>query len=305
MSNRAYALAAAAFVLVLAGALTAAAVWLGAYRAPQLTYLVVAHTAVAGLAPQSQVLFRGVPAGSVDSIDFDPTNPNDILIRIELKPGLPIRTNTFATLRIQGVTGIAQLELDNGGGASQPLPTRLQQPARIPLQPSLLDRLAGTGEETLKRLSLLLGRFDQLVNPDAVKHVQGILAHTDRASRETVRLIADLQQTVRAVEPLAGHIQDSLGRIDHLADDADRLSASLRTLSTNVTELSESSRRATEMLATRTLPKADTALDQLTATADALRRLSLTLRANPQALLLGNARPRPGPGELGYDAAAQ
>jgi phospholipid/cholesterol/gamma-HCH transport system substrate-binding protein len=304
MSNRAYALAAAAFVLVSAAALVGGALWLGAYRAPQLTYLVVSHTAVAGLVPQSQVLFRGVPAGSVESIDFAPAEANDILIRIDLKPGLPIRTNTFATLRIQGVTGIAQIELDNDTGASRPLSTSVQSPARIPLRPSLLDRLAATGEQTLQRLTILLGALDQLVNPDAMKHIRSILAQTDRISRETVGLIADLRRTVGVVRPVAGQARDTLERIDRLADDTDRLSTSLRTLSVNVTGLSDASKRATEVLATQTLPKADAALDQIASTANALRQLSLRLRADPQALLLGNSRPQPGPGEPGYEVAA-
>jgi hypothetical protein len=37
------------------------------------------------------------------------------------------------------------------------------------MQPSLLDRLAATGEEPVQRLTLLLGRLDQPVNRDAIE----------------------------------------------------------------------------------------------------------------------------------------
>lgn len=303
MSNRAYALAAIAFVVVLAGALAAGALWLGGYHARRQPYLVVSRIPVSGLAVDSPVLFRGIPVGSVREIRLDPANANLILIRIDVRAGLPIQRSTFAMMRLQGITGLAQIELENGSGVSQPLATDTRSPARIPLRPSLLDRLEANGEDTLRKLNVLVANLDLLTNQESIRQIRTILANVELASRKAVPLIADVRRVARGIEPLAQRARGTLGRVDRAVADVDRLTTSVRRLSDHATELAISGKRVTDMVANTTLPRANAALERAARAALALQLLSQDVRENPQSLLLGRPPVASGPGEPGYEQA--
>ncbi|MCI0734097.1 MAG: MlaD family protein [Methylococcaceae bacterium] len=149
MGKETYALLTGLFVLTLGSALVAASIWLGHYGEERDVYLVVTQSSVSGLNPESTVLYRGVQVGKVSAISFDPMNSRNILVRIEVDKGLPITLGTYAMLRVQGLTGLAQIELGDSGENQQPLLTNNANPAQIPLQPSLIDKLADSGGNIL------------------------------------------------------------------------------------------------------------------------------------------------------------
>ena len=75
MENKAHALAAGAFVLLVAALLVALAVWLTREAGELRIYEVSTRDAVTGLQSQASVRFRGVKVGKVAAIGFDPQSP--------------------------------------------------------------------------------------------------------------------------------------------------------------------------------------------------------------------------------------
>ena len=71
MENKAHALAAGAFVLVVAALLAALAVWLTRDSGERNLFELSTRDTISGLQPQAQVRFRGVPVGKVEFIGFD------------------------------------------------------------------------------------------------------------------------------------------------------------------------------------------------------------------------------------------
>ena len=108
-----------AFVLVLATALVGVVLWLasgGAYQTQYERYDASVEESVSGLNPKAPVKYNGVDVGKVERIWLDPENPQRVKLRFQIERGTPIKVDTVATLKTQGLTGIAYVELSGGTG---------------------------------------------------------------------------------------------------------------------------------------------------------------------------------------------
>ena len=106
-----------AFVLALATALVGAALWLasgGAYQTHYDRYDASVEESVSGLNVKAPVKYNGVDVGNVERIWLDANNPQRVKLRFQIERGTPIKVDTVATLKTQGLTGIAYVELSGG-----------------------------------------------------------------------------------------------------------------------------------------------------------------------------------------------
>ena len=106
-----------AFVLALGAALVAGALWLaagGAWQKKYDTYLAVEDESVAGLNLDAPVKYNGVDVGKVQAIHLDRINPQRVNLLFSIERGTPIKEDTIAVLKTQGLTGIAYVELNGG-----------------------------------------------------------------------------------------------------------------------------------------------------------------------------------------------
>jgi len=165
MENKAHALAAGIFVLVVSAMLIAMAVWLTRDTGQHRVYEISSVEAINGLQSQAAVRYKGVAVGKVTGIGFDPQKAGNVLIRLALDEAAPISAATFATLGFQGVTGLAYVQLDDEGDNTTPLVTSDAQPARIPMRASLLSKLSDQGVAILARLEQTSERVNQLLAP--------------------------------------------------------------------------------------------------------------------------------------------
>ena len=98
MENKAHALAAGIFVVVVAALLVMLAAWLTRDTGARDPYEISTRESISGLQAQAAVRYRGVDVGKVASIGFDPKTPGNVLIELEVDRGAPITKDTFATL---------------------------------------------------------------------------------------------------------------------------------------------------------------------------------------------------------------
>ena len=85
MENRAHALAAGLFTLLLGIGVLIAAQWFSRDNYEKVQYTLVSNHSVSGLNVQASVRLRGVEVGKVDVIEFDGDDPRNILIKINVK----------------------------------------------------------------------------------------------------------------------------------------------------------------------------------------------------------------------------
>lgn len=96
-----------AFVLLLGAALVAGVLWLAAGLGGQQEmepYQAFIKESVAGLDLDAPVKYLGVDVGKVSQIAIDPQNPQQVRLRFMIQRGTPIRRDSVAVLKTQGLT---------------------------------------------------------------------------------------------------------------------------------------------------------------------------------------------------------
>ncbi len=154
------------------------AVWLvGTGHRDDVLYRIHFSESVSGLAVGDPVKFHGVDVGTVKSIVLDPADPRLVQVDISLRKEAPVKTDTKATLKMKGITGVVLIEL-NGGNPSAPTLLASTASGQIPEIPSEKSTLTAI----LDLLPKLLDKFSSLESQ--VKNVVTDLGATTTKIKE-------------------------------------------------------------------------------------------------------------------------
>ncbi len=310
MENRAYALAAGLFVLLLGIALGAAVIWLNRDERPGgVPYAVATTRPVSGLKVEAPVRFRGVDVGKVESIRFDPAETGRVVIGLSVDPGTPVTRGTFAQLGFQGVTGLSFVALDDDGSAREPLATAADAPARIPMKPSLFD----AGEGLVNAFGEVADRMNKLLADENQKVFLGTLARLDAATAKATKLAESLEPAAASIAPLLADaraaVNDARGAVQRagtMVDSMTRLAAKIEERAPVLGQVGDNAAEvgaAARALNDETLPRLNALADELRREARVLDRVLTGLADQPHSLVFGPGPRRPGPGEAGFEAA--
>jgi phospholipid/cholesterol/gamma-HCH transport system substrate-binding protein len=304
VENRAYALAAGSFTLLLAAALVAAGLWFRRDDIRFAQYVVTTTSSVAGLKTEAPVRYRGVDVGRVEAIRIEPGVAGHIHIRIGVQEDTPITKSSYAQLGYQGVTGLAYVSLNDDGSSSELLKPTGREPPRIGLRPSIFD----SGLDLVAAGSELTGRMNELLNQENRKLVNRALTGIEQAARQTAALAERLQPGAQEFPALMTDARRALAG-------AEKLMESLGSLSTKLEERALAFERMAASLeevgaAARsfdgeTLPRFNALVEQLNRDTRALDRVLNAVSENPQSFVFGAPRGRPGPGEPGFKDGAR
>ncbi|SRR5690606_20079497 len=293
MYDRAYAVATGAFIVVAIAALALTAFWLAGIDQERRPYVVVSRYSVAGLAEGSEVLYRGVPAGRVERIGIDPEDPAQVLIEIGVDERIPVLETTFARLQQRGLTGVAQVELAFAGTDAQPLPTSAAEPARIPMEPSLLDEVSDAGTQALAIVEEIADTLEQALNEENRERLRAIVARADAllssAEHVAATLETDLPPALESASRAADSVTALAERTTQSMDEVDALIAELRATTAVARQIGEE-------LAADGVSGLDRAIAAASSAAQEISRLARDLAREPSMLLRGREA-RPGPGE--------
>jgi phospholipid/cholesterol/gamma-HCH transport system substrate-binding protein len=320
MENKAHALAAGLFVALMAALLLAMAAWLTRDSGPRERYEIATREAVTGLAEQAPVRYRGVDVGKVTRIGFDPRQPGQVLVQLDVRQDTPVTTETYATLSFQGVTGLAFVQLDDSGQAGRPVQGDADAPPRIPLRPGLLSQLTDKGTAILGQVEQISTRLNQLLDEGNQRRVAGAVENIARAADQVASLSRNLDTTLTAqfgpqrvdipslvrrtdsaLAALEGTAQEARGAIAEIGVTARRLNAPDGPID-RLAEGTQALSHAADAFNAATLPRINRATED---TSRAVRQLSRTvnnINDNPQSLIFGSGRIDPGPGEPGFVA---
>jgi phospholipid/cholesterol/gamma-HCH transport system substrate-binding protein len=313
MENRSHALAAGIFVALLTALVLGLASWLTRETGVRDVYEISTRETVTGLQEQAPVRFRGVDVGKVSEIGFDPKVPGNVLVRLQVDRAAPMTRDTFATLSYQGVTGLAFIQLADEGRPAPRLQPDDEAPPRIPLRPGFLAKLEERGEVILQRVDELAGRVNTLLGDENQKRMTAALENIARAADSTSSLANRLDATVtKRVDPALAEatvtlrgVQKSVDEFGRTANEFNQIARRVNAPDGPIDRLSESSDALAglaDQFGRSTLPRVNRATDEVTRTVRSLNRAVTELTENPQALLFGEGKPRPGPGEPGFQA---
>lgn len=295
------------FVLVLGAALLGSALWLGSgrERGEFRHYYAYSDESVAALGPSSRVTYRGVDVGSVAAIELDPQDPTRVRLTLAIGADAPVRTDTVATIAMQGLTGLGSVEL-TGGSRQAPLlhETKASEYPVIAMEPSLFNRLDTAARSAMTTLDQVSQRLLVILDDDNTRAVAGVLADARRISETLAgqgerieRTLADLEHIAAAGAQAATALPALTGDAQRVLGEADGLIAALRTSTEQVTAAAGQSSAQIEYTGGVLLPEIERLVVDLRQAAGTLGALGEDLSSNPQMLLIGPPKVQPGPGE--------
>ncbi|HSQ73088.1 MAG TPA: MlaD family protein, partial [Rubrivivax sp.] len=175
------------FVLALGSALVAAVLWLAAGLGGQQArnaYQAVIKESVAGLNVDEPVKYLGVDVGKVSRIEIDPRNSQQVRLHFLIDRGTPIKQDSLAVLKTQGLTGIAYVELSGGSAVSQPLLAGDDGVApTIPFKLSLGARLENVLTNVLANVDRTSNNLNAVFDAENSAALKALLADTAAVAR--------------------------------------------------------------------------------------------------------------------------
>jgi phospholipid/cholesterol/gamma-HCH transport system substrate-binding protein len=300
MGKNKYALITGLFLIVLTTATAAVVYWIGHFERERNLYYVSTRESVSGLNPESTVFYRGIAVGKVLDIHFDPRDSGTILVPIEVDKNIVLSQGVYATLQLKGVTGLTQIEIKDPEHPGSRLPPGSDPAHRIPLKPSLTDRLMTTGEDILKKAEHIMARLSVFLSDENEKNVGDILSNLKSLSDKLNRLEKSVDQALAEVPKLGNRAGKTLDNIDRLANDLQNLSKGVKALEQKTERLAETGLEASDQVMQTTLPKINELLNDLQSAAQQVNKMANLLENNPQSLIFGPPPQEPAPGEPGY-----
>lgn len=300
MGRENHALATGLFLVALVTAATVIIFWIGTMGQERNLYVISTRESVSGLNPESTVFYRGIAVGKVLKVQFDPLDSGNILVPIEVDKNIVLSKGVYATLRLKGVTGLTQIQLEDSGTITEPLPPGDDPMSRIPLEPSMADKLMNTGEDLLHKADHLMQRLSALLSDENEKNIGGILSNLKTLTDKLFELQKSVDKALAEVPALSSGAQKTLTNIDTLTNELQGLTREVQSLSVKASSLVDSGRNSGDTLATTTIPKINKLLTELQSTTQQVKRVAATLEQDPQELLLGPSKRDSGPGEPGF-----
>ena len=302
MENRAHALVAGVFTLLLGAAAAFSIWWFGGKHEATKEYAVVTRNNVTGLSLQGQVRYRGIRVGKVETIELDPQDLRNILIRISIDRNVPVTQGTTAKLGYQGVTGIAHILLEDSGTDPTPLRTTGGDLGRIAMQSSLIEELSETGGATLRQARDLLAKANLVLDDDNRKHLGKILANLEATTANSNEVAVQLRKLLATEnlrllnDTLLGAAQ-AAGETGPLLAESRRLVVGLQPVGDKLGQLIGDP--STGGIATL-VDRLNEVSGELSANSRQLNRVLQMLEESPQSLIFGPPQHAPGPGEAGF-----
>ena len=322
MENKSHALIAGIFTVILAIAVMITASWLNRDTSVRTPYVLTTSGSIAGLNVQAAVKYRGMEVGKVEAIEFDQKKPGQILVKVGIQPDTPVTNATFAELGLQGLTGLAfiQLDADEKIKEVKKLVSTASEPVRIAIRPSMFDRVSVSGEDMIFKASIAMTQINKLLDDANQKILTQTLVNLQDATKKIGQLTDEVQPAAKSITALATGGQKTLGNADKLMadvsklagdlnkklDQVDRIAKSADEIGKGAVETGQSAARLAQAAATfeaQTLPRLNSLIEDGSRGIRSADRMVEKIGDEPASVLFGAPPPQPGPGEPGFSAA--
>lgn len=313
MESKSRAKAVGLFVLAMLAMLVVTVLWFAQDRTPRDVYDILTDRSADGVVPQAAVELHGLNVGKVESVSFVENKPGYVRIRLLINKSAPINLSTYATITSRGVTGVPFVALSDDD--KMPMESRMTSlesvtPAgEVPVIPLRLSALASFTDgitQFSERADDLLKKLDSILTQENQDRLMGAIDNIGNAAGEIAQLSNTVnkellgevtlvtQQATKSLESLDVLINN----VNGLVSDARKEDGAVQRISDGVEALTQ----ATNRLQYATLPQVELAAENFSTTLRSADGLMEKLSEQPNMLILGEGRIKPGPGEEGYQS---
>jgi len=215
------------FVAVALAAFVGATLWLTGKQGsePTVSYSMFYEKDVGGLMLGGPVFYMGVEVGTVTAMKIIPGNPMRVRVDAKVLKSAPINSGTYASLALQGITGVAVIKLNADPGMHEPL--QKGQDSKFPvievrdtgfsallaMAPAIVDRLDSVllqindilGEENRVFVSSMLSDLASVSKTLAEE--KGFISELPVLLKQT---IAELNSSIRRIKSMAENLEPGL-----------------------------------------------------------------------------------------------
>ena len=257
------------FLLLSIAMAVGAVLWVYGYRGKQefVECVIMTEESVKGLKVGSPVRYKGVDVGKVEDIHIDPTNPDVVVIFLKVRKGVPIRSDTTATVLPLGITGLSYVSL-SGGKGGKPYMVKINGKAYpiVAYKISQIEKLSRSLPEILAHVDELVVRLNRTFSDKNIKNITITTERLARLTEELERLIAKGEGTLEQINGTSLKAAAAFERLSFLAD---------------------SMRNATERFDRKTLPKLEELTLRLNRAVKLLRKLLEEIESDPSVIIYG------------------
>ena len=238
METKANYVAVGAFVLACVIGLVVTVLWLAGiqYSQEYAYYQAYFQGPVTGLGKGTSTRYNGIEVGRITDLQFDPNDPQRVIVTMQVQPNLNIREDSVASIESQGFTGATFVEI-TGGAAKSPL-LEAQGDQRYPVihtKQSTFAQLQQSAPEVVAKLNVAVSRLNDLLSDTNRRSVTHILANLDETTQVIARRSADIDATIgnankamanlseatNSLRPTLDKVDLTVQKYGKVADDAD------------------------------------------------------------------------------------
>lgn len=192
------------FVLAMIAALFAFVIYIAKVQFDDVNYdyHIFFTGSVTGLQEGSAVRYRGVAIGVVSDIRIDPDDASQVRVTIEVPSSTKLTQDSIASIEMQGITGIAYIQIFGGAKGSPPFERMPGQVPVIPSKPSQISEVFDAAPQLLNRLITLSERAAEFLTPENAEKVSNILTNTESISASASSALEDFSDVAAKSDEL-------------------------------------------------------------------------------------------------------
>ena len=270
-------------------------------------YDIVFTEAVTGLSKGGIVQYNGIKVGEVAQLSLAKDDPRKVIARIRLDGDAPVKQDTRAKLGLQGVTGVAFIQLSGGSPSSPPLKATKENPVPvIPSEESALSKLLASGSDIVTSINDLLVRANEVLSKENVERISATLENlkgiteTVDSQRDDLRLAlkqlasatTDLKHTLNTVDTMATTTNDLMrDNARRVLESTQKALESVDRVASSTNGLIGDNRAAISEFSDQGLRQLGPTIVELRETLRALKQVSDRLNTS-NSVLLGKSQPK-------------
>src|ERR1019366_3800287 len=200
METKANYVAVGVFVLACVIGLVVTILWLAGvqYSQEYAYYQASFKGSVTGLGKGTLTRYNGIEVGRVTNLEFDPADPQRVIVTMQVQPNLNIREDSVASIDSQGLTGGSFVEI-SGGTAGAPLLVA-KEGQRYPVirtKQSTIAQLEQSAPEVVAKLNVAASRINDLLNDDNRRALAHVLANLEQTTSTIAKHSAEIDATIK------------------------------------------------------------------------------------------------------------
>lgn len=314
METRAHHVLVGTFVLGMLIAMFVAVVWLARvqFNREFALYDIYFTGSVTGLNTGAPVRYNGIQIGRVEDIRIDPQNVGRVRVRVEVDPGVPIKSDAVASLEMQGITGFSFVQITGGSQSAPPLEAKDGE--RYPViasRASRLEQVFANAPELLEHAIVLADRLADIVNDDnraaiadGLKQFRATMDALGTGNGDIRTILADGAATLRDVRALTEQTRGTLtelsqsltgreglsDKLNQTVGDLNQMTHRLNDFAAHVDQLVQENRSGLRDFSQRGLPDLMQLVTETRMMINGLTRLTADIERDPARFFFGDRR---------------